>query len=61
MSKNGIYVIEDVQPKNIDRFLDLSIFKDSVGYIKDNFIIKYFDTRKDFGKEDDFMMCFIRK
>ena len=62
LSKNGIYVIEDIQPNNIDRFLDLSIFnEDYVDYINSNFIIKYFDTRKDFGRADDFMMCFIRK
>jgi hypothetical protein len=62
LSKNGIYVIEDIQPNNIDKFLDLSIFpEDCIKYIKDNFIVKYFDTRKDFGRADDFMMCFIRK
>jgi hypothetical protein len=62
LSKNGIYVIEDVQPNNINKFLDLSIFQeDDIKYIQDNFIIKYFDTRKDFGRSDDFMICFIRK
>lgn len=62
LNKNGIYVIEDIQPQNIDKFLDLSIFpEDCIKYIKDNFIIKYFDTRKDFGRVDDFMMCFILK
>lgn len=62
LSKGGIYVIEDIQPNNIDKFLDLSIFpKDSINYIKDNFIIQYFDTRKDFGRGDDFMMAFIKK
>jgi 8-demethyl-8-alpha-L-rhamnosyltetracenomycin-C 2'-O-methyltransferase len=62
LSKGGIYVIEDIQPNNIDKFLDLSIFpKDSINYIKDNFIIQYFDTRKDFGRADDFMMAFIKK
>lgn len=62
LSKNGMYVIEDIQPKNIDKFIDLSIFQeDYIEYIKDNFHIKYFDTRKDYGRADDFMMCFIRK
>jgi hypothetical protein len=61
LSKNGIYVIEDIQPNNIDNFLDLSIFpKEYIEYINDNFIIKYFDTRKDFGRVDDFMMSFIK-
>lgn len=61
LSKNGIYVIEDIQPNNIDKFLDLSIFpKEYIKYINDNFIIKYFDTRKDFGRADDFMMCFLK-
>ena len=61
LSKNGIYVIEDIQPNNIDNFLDLSIFpKEYIEYINNNFIIKYFDTRKDIGRADDFMMCFIK-
>ena len=62
LSKNGIYVIEDIQPDNIDKFLDLSIFqKDDVEYINQHFTIQYFDTRKDLGRADDFMMCFIKK
>ena len=61
LSKNGMYVIEDIQPNNIDRFLDLSIFpKDYIQYIHENFIIQYFDTRNDFGRSDDFMMCFTK-
>jgi hypothetical protein len=60
LNKNGMYVIEDIQSNNINSFLDLSIFqKDYIEYIKDNFIIKYFDTRNDFGRADDFMICFI--
>jgi hypothetical protein len=62
LSKNGIYVIEDIQSNNIDKFLDLSIFpKEYIEYINNNFIIKYFDTRKVLGRTDDFMMCFIKK
>ena len=62
LNKNGIYVIEDIQPNNIDKFLDLSIFQENdQNYIKDNFIIKYLDTRKDYGRVDDFMVCFIKK
>jgi len=62
LTKNGIYVIEDIQPNNIDKFLDLSIFPNYfIDYINNNFIIKYFDTRKDFGRKDDFMICFIKK
>jgi hypothetical protein len=26
LSENGIYVIEDIQPNSIDKFLDLTIF-----------------------------------
>jgi hypothetical protein len=62
LSKNGIYVIEDIQPQNIDKFIDLSIFpKFYINYIKDNFDIKYFDTRQTYNRADDFMMAFIRK
>jgi hypothetical protein len=62
LSKEGMYVIEDIQPQNIDKFLDLSIFPENcINYINNNFIIKYFDTRKDLGRADDFMVCFIKK
>jgi 23S rRNA U2552 (ribose-2'-O)-methylase RlmE/FtsJ len=59
LNENGIYVIEDIQPENINKFLDLSIFPEEyIEYIKSHFIIEYFDTRKDFGRADDFMMSF---
>jgi len=59
LSNNGIYVIEDIQPNNINSFLDLSIFpKEYIEYINTNFIVEYFDTRKDFGRADDFMISF---
>jgi len=62
LSQDGIYVIEDIQPNNINKFLDLTIFPEhSIKYIKDTFIIKYFDTRANFGRVDDFMMAFIKK
>ena len=62
LTKNGIYVIEDIQPDNIDKFIDLSIFPNFyIKHIKDNFIIKYFDTRHTNNRADDFMMAFIRK
>lgn len=59
LSKNGIYVIEDIQPENINKFIDLSIFPSNyIQYIKDNFNIIYFDTRKDYNRADDFMVVF---
>jgi len=62
LSKDGIYVIEDIQPQYINGFLDLSIFPvNTIEFIKLNFNIEYIDTRKDFGRLDDFMMCFTRK
>jgi hypothetical protein len=62
LTKNGIYVIEDIQPQNIDKFIDLSIFpKFYINYIKDKFDIKYFDTRHTNNRADDFMIAFIRK
>ena len=62
LSKNGIYVIEDVQPNNIDKFIDLTIFPDSYrNYINENFLIKYFDTRNTIGRADDFIISFTRK
>jgi hypothetical protein len=61
LSKNGIYVIEDVQPNYINKFLDLSIFNDDYKeYIKKKYIIKYFDTRKYLNRADDFMVAFIK-
>jgi len=62
LSKNGIYIIEDIQPNNIDKFIDLTIFpQDFILYIKENFDIKYFDTRKTINRADDFMVVFTRK
>lgn len=62
LSKNGIYVIEDIQPNNIDKFKNLTMFPAHyINYIKDNFNIIYFDTRETINRADDFMMCFIRK
>ena len=62
LSKNGIYVIEDVQPQNIEKFITLSIFpNDFQIFIKENFTIKYFDTRNTIGRADDFLISFTRK
>ena len=62
LSKNGIYVIEDIQPPNIDGFQNLSIFPENFReYILNNFNIEYFDTRNTIQRADDFMVGFIRK
>ncbi len=59
LNKNGKYIIEDVQPQNIQKFIDLTIFPEYFRpYIKDNFNITYFDTRHTLGRLDDFMICF---
>lgn len=59
LSPNGIYVIEDIQPSSINGFLDLSHFPGQFrDYIKKNYTIEYFDTRKDYNRVDDFMMAF---
>jgi hypothetical protein len=62
LNKNGIYVIEDIQPDNIQKFIDLTIFpNDYIEYMKENFSIQYFDTRHTINKQDDFMVSFTRK
>jgi hypothetical protein len=62
LSEKGIYVIEDVQPPNINGFINLSIFPDYFRkYITENFTVKYFDTRNDYGRADDFLISFTRK
>ena len=62
LSKQGIYVIEDIQPENIDKFIDLTIFSENYrSYILENFKVQYFDTRKTIGRIDDFMVSFTRK
>jgi hypothetical protein len=62
LSKNGIYVIEDIQPNFIDKFKDLSIFSDEFRiYINNNYNIMYFDTRHTINRADDFMIAFIKK
>ena len=59
LSNNGIYIIEDIQPENIDKFKDLSIFPKNIKeYIRSNFEVIYFDTRADIGRIDDFMIAF---
>ena len=62
LSQSGIYIIEDVQPQNIDKFKDLSIFpSDYKEYINNNFNVEYFDTRKTVGRADDFMVVFQKR
>lgn len=62
LSKTGIYVIEDVQPQNINQFITLEIFPEEyIEYIKENFDIEYFDTRNTINRSDDFMIVFKRK
>jgi hypothetical protein len=61
LSSNGIYVIEDIQPSNINKFIDLTIFNnEQIKYINDNFVTKYYDTRTN-NRIDDFMISFTRK
>ena len=62
LSQSGIYVIEDIQPQNIDKFKDLSIFpSDYKEYINNNFNIEYFDTRNTTRRADDFMVVFEKR
>jgi hypothetical protein len=62
LSKNGIYVIEDIQAQNIPAFQNLSMFTEEYKkYINENYIIKYFDTRTITRLQDDFMIAFIKK
>lgn len=62
LSNNGIYVIEDIQPSNIEGFKTLSIFTDTFkDYIYNNYTVEYFDTRNILNRVDDFMVAFTRK
>jgi len=62
ITKDGIYVIEDVQHEYIESFKTLTIFPTEFQtYIKDNFNVKWYDTRQDTKFTDDFLMVFIRK
>ena len=62
LSHDGIYVIEDVQPENIERFKDLSIFPEEFkSYINNKYNVTYFDTRHVINRADDFMVAFTRK
>uniref|UniRef100_A0A6C0ESY0 Glycosyltransferase 2-like domain-containing protein n=1 Tax=viral metagenome TaxID=1070528 RepID=A0A6C0ESY0_9ZZZZ len=62
LTKNGIYIIEDIQDKNINKFIDLTIFSDEdKKYIIENFTIKYFDMRSTINRTDDFIICFKKK
>ncbi len=64
LTVNGIYVIEDIQPTNIEGFKNLSIFpKHFKEYINQNFVVECFDTRNSCNRhrKDDFMISFIKK
>lgn len=62
MVAGGIYVIEDVQPENIEAFKTLTIFPSEFqAYIRAHFEIRWYDTREDTQVSDDFLMVFIRK
>jgi len=62
LNKNGLYVIEDIQPQNIQKFVNLTIFPhDYISYIKENFDISYYDTRNTIQRADDFMIVFKLK
>lgn len=64
LSNNGIYVIEDVKPSEIDSFKNLSIFPEHFKkYINKNFVVEYFDTRNSCNRyrKDDFMISFTKK
>ena len=46
LSHDGIYVIEDIQPNNIEKINDLSIFPaEFKSYINDTYHVIYFNTR----------------
>jgi|LakMenEpi03Aug12_release.lakeMendotaPanAssembly.Ray.scaffolds.fasta_scaffold1265916_2 hypothetical protein len=61
LNKDGLYIIESIQPKNIDKFINLTIFPENFrNIIQENFIINYFDTRNN-GRNDDFMITFQLK
>jgi len=62
LTPTGIYVIEDVQPNNIEKFKDLSIFPaEYKSYIENKYHVTYFDTRHVINRQDDFMVAFTRK
>jgi hypothetical protein len=64
LAPEGIYVIEDVQPENIEGFKNLSIFpEDFKKYINQNFYVECFDTRNTCNRLriDDFMISFTKK
>ena len=61
LNKDGLYIIESVQPDNINEFINLTIFPENFrNIIQEYFIIKYFDGRNG-RKKDDFMISFQLK
>jgi hypothetical protein len=62
LKQGGIYVIEDIQPHFIETIKTLSNFDvDFQNYIKNNYIVEFYDTRSHFNRLDDFMVVFIKK
>lgn len=62
LTSGSIYVIEDIQPPYIEAFKSLSIFSDDFSkMIKENYNIKFIDTRHVTNMPDDVLLCFIKK
>ena len=63
LTKDGMYVIEDVQPGSIWRWQKLKVFYNDAyrDYIERKYFITHFDTRLEDRKEDSFCMVFMRK
>lgn len=61
MAPGGIYVIEDIQPHNIDSFHTFSIFPETFRQrISQEFDVKSHDSRNT-GRCDDFILSFTRR
>jgi 8-demethyl-8-alpha-L-rhamnosyltetracenomycin-C 2'-O-methyltransferase len=62
LQSGSIYVIEDIQPNSIPFFQSLDCFPaDFKHKVQNEFDIKYFDTRHQYNRADDFMIAFIKK
>ena len=59
---NGVYIIEDILENNIELFQNLNAFPDlfKENIINKNFSIKYYDTRKESGNSNDFIITITR-
>jgi hypothetical protein len=63
LSDDGLYIIEDIFPENIEKFQNLSAFPQDFidNVINQKYSVFYYDTRSDYNYSNDFIAVFYKK